>query len=355
MLQETPALLRYRFGNIGAITLVGTFAGIIIGYLISVVDSGDPVGYILRAITIGTFTGAMIGFFEEFLFHSKLRKKSYPILLTSRTLLYTAVITFWLVLINVISFTITDDLTFSQAVDFYLHEGTFDRDIIIVIIGAFSLISLLQARSLQRKGDIYKFVLGIYHRPREVEKVFLLLDLKSSTTIAEKLGNLKYSEFLIDYFYDITNAILMAKAEIYQYIGDAIILSWTFEEGICDARCINCFFDIKYAIEMKKEKYIQSYGFYPEFKAGLHGGKVVVTWIGDIKKEIVYNGDVLNIASRLESECNNYKQSFLVSENALKKIDLPPHIEASYIDELLLKGKEKKIKVYSLDIIKKPI
>ena len=146
----------------------------------------------------------------------------------------------------------------------------------------------------------------------------------------------------------------MAKAEIYQYVGDEIILSWPIESGVQDARCINCFFDIKFAIESFKEKYMKNYGFYPEFKAGLHGGKVVVTWIGDIKKEIVYNGDVLNIASRLESECNKYNQSFLATENILNKITLPAHIEANYIDDLLLKGKEEKIKVYSLDIIKKP-
>jgi len=63
-----------------------------------------------------------------------------------------------------------------------------------------------------------------------------------------------------------------------------------------------------------KNKYLDLYGVYPEFKAGLHAGKVVVTWIGDIKKEIVYHGDVLNTTSRLEAECNRYNQTLLVSE-----------------------------------------
>ena len=81
-------------------------------------------------------------------------------------------------------------------------------------------------------------MLGVYHSPKEIERIFLFIDLKSSTSIAEKLGNIKYSEFLIDYYYDITDALLMADAEIYQYVGDEIILSWPFKKGIQDAKCI---------------------------------------------------------------------------------------------------------------------
>jgi hypothetical protein len=37
-----------------------------------------------------------------------------------------------------------------------------------------------------------------------------------------------------------------------------------------------------------------------------------------ISKEIVYHGDVLNTASRLEAECNRYNQTLLVSEFIFK-------------------------------------
>jgi adenylate cyclase len=103
-----------------------------------------------------------------------------------------------------------------------------------------------------------------------------------------------------------------------------------------------------------KDKYLNRYGVYPEFKAGLHGGKVVVTWIGDIKKEIVYHGDVLNTTSRLESECNRYNKTLLVSELILNSLELPAYLEADFIDELQLRGKEKMIKIYGLEIIKSP-
>jgi adenylate cyclase len=145
----------------------------------------------------------------------------------------------------------------------------------------------------------------------------------------------------------------MAGAEIYQYVGDEIILSWPFSNGIKYANCINCFFDIRNSIELNKSKFLKQYGVHPEFKAGLHGGNVVVTWIGDLKKEIVYHGDVLNTASRLETECNKHNQILLTSEYILKSIKLPEYLEATLIDKMQLRGKEEKIKVYGLNIIKK--
>lgn len=102
----------------------------------------------------------------------------------------------------------------------------------------------LQIRRLHRPGDLLKYITGKYHRPEEIDKIFLFLDLKSSIATAERLGNINYSSFLIDYFNDMTDAILMARGEIYQYIGDEIILTWSFADGIKHSRCMHCFFDL---------------------------------------------------------------------------------------------------------------
>jgi adenylate cyclase len=348
-----PELLSYRLKSIGKAIVIGAVAGGFVGYSTSFLDEINPIGPTLRGLLIAGFIVAHIGIFEEFFYNSKLRKTSYLTLLISRTIFHSIAILFWLVLINAISLAIETNLSFSEAINFYLFEASFDRDAIMIVIGATVMISLLQIKRLHTKGTLIKFILGVYHRPKEVERIFLFLDLKSSTAIAERLGNIVYSNFLIDYFYDITDAILMAKAEIYQYVGDEIILTWPLNKGIKNANCINCFFDIRNSIELKKSKYIEQYGVHPEFKAGLHGGNVVVTWIGDLKKEIVYHGDVLNTTARLETECNKHNQILLTSEYILKNIDLPEHLEASLIDEMQLRGKEEKTKVYGLNTIKK--
>ena len=102
---------------------------------------------------------------------------------------------------------------------------------------------------------------------------------------------------------------------------------------------------------MKKDKYLKKYGVHPLFKAALHAGKVSVTWIGSIKKEIVYHGDVLNTTARIQDECNKHNQCFLMSEYMLETIKIPEYLRSEFVGELQLKGKQKKVNIYGLKSI----
>jgi adenylate cyclase len=330
---------------------MGTVAGAIIGYLLHFIDKLDSTGPTLRGFFIGFLVGTSIGLCEEFLFLERFRKKSYLFLLVFRAVVYSIVIAFHELLINSASNFLTQDLTIGNSVYAAVYRENFPRDLSIIALVSVVSIAFLQIRRLHRPGDLLKYVTGRYHLPEEVNKIFLFIDLKSSTAIAEKIGNTKYSSFLIDYFHDMTGAILMSKAEIYQYIGDEIILTWNFKNGVKDARCINCFFDILTAIEWNREQYLKKYDVHPEFKAALHAGKVSVTWIGTIKKEIVYHGDVLNTTARIQEECNKYGQKFLMSEYMLQNIELPNYLRSEFVGEVQLKGKEKKVKIFGLKSI----
>ena len=341
----------YKISNVLIYTVIGTIAGTVIGYLLHYIDKIDITGPTFRGLFIGFLVGTTIGLCEEFLFLERFRKKSYFFLLLFRTIVYSAVIAFHELLINSASNFLTLGLSVSQSIYTAVYRENFPRDLSIIAVVSVVSIAFLQIRRLHRPGDLTKYVTGRYHLPEEVNKIFLFIDLKSSTAIAEKLGNTKYSSFLIDYFHDMTGAILMSKAEIYQYIGDEIILTWSYKEGIKHARCTNCFFDILTAIEWNKEQYLKKYGVHPEFKAALHAGKVSVTWIGTIKKEIVYHGDVLNTTARIQEECNKYGQKFLISEYMLQNIEVPEYLRSEFVGELQLKGKEKKVKIFGLKSI----
>src|ERR1044072_3586681 len=43
-------------------------------------------------------------------------------------------------------------------------------------------------------GVVFKWLTSKYPQPREEERIFMFLDLKNSTTLAEKLGNLRFSQ-----------------------------------------------------------------------------------------------------------------------------------------------------------------
>ncbi len=82
---------------------------------------------------------------------------------------------------------------------------------------------------------------GKYRSPREEERIFLFMDLKSSTALAESLGHLQYSGFIRDSLMDVNRVLQPFNAEVYQYVGDEIVLSWKTNEGLHNLSCVQFF------------------------------------------------------------------------------------------------------------------
>jgi len=181
----------------------------------------------------------------------------------------------------------------------------------------------------------------------EVERVFMFLDITSSTSIAENLGHIKYFELLNDFFKDLANPIETHKGEIYQYVGDEVVVSWALEEGIDEANCLHCFFDILDTIDDLSYKYLEKYEMVPTFKAGMHYGKVSTGTIGTIKKEIIYTGDVLNTTSRIEGQCNQHNVNLLLSKDLMNKIPNENQFEFVEIGEISLRGKASYVTLFT--------
>lgn len=62
--------------------------------------------------------------------------------------------------------------------------------------------------------------------PREEDRIFLFLDLNSSTVLAEELGHIRYSELSKCCLADLALSVKKYKATVYQYVGDEAVLSW---------------------------------------------------------------------------------------------------------------------------------
>ena len=99
---------------------------------------------------------------------------------------------------------------------------------------------------------------------------------------------------------------------------------------------------------MHSENYMREYGVRPQFKAGLPFGKVICAQIGDIKREIVYNGDVLNTTARIQKECNTYQRDCLVSGHLVKRLQQSHHFKYEKIDSVTLRGKESEVELFSV-------
>ncbi len=199
-------------------------------------------------------------------------------------------------------------------------------------------------------GIFASFLLGKYFHPKREERVFMFLDLRGSTTMAEQLGEERYFNFLKEVYRDSTPAILRTNGEIYQYVGDEIVISWKKKIGIENANAIYCFFEIQQCFLNLATYYKDRYdGIVPEFKAGLHCGSVMAGEIGILKRDIVYSGDVLNTTARIQAKCNELKVNILLSEyliNTLaRKLD---HFQPSEVGRIALRGKKEPLLLYTL-------
>lgn len=232
----------------------------------------------------------------------------------------------------------------------FLYDQTHLKNIVVwSIIVALTQLTL-QVNDKFGKGILWNFIRGHYHIPREETRIFMFVDLMSSTAIAEKLDNIKYHQLLRDFYADITNAIIYNKGEIYQYVGDEIVISWKLNNGINNNQCLKCYFDMREAIAGLKEKYLATYGLVPDFKAGLHYGKVIAGEIGIIKRDITFSGDVLNTTSRIQGQCNAYGVKILSSDELLEMLAYNNNYLRIPIGDIILKGKVSKVALSTLEL-----
>lgn len=300
----------------------------------------------LEAASISVFIGIILGSLEEFVFDRFFSKIAFYQVLIIRTLLYALLVSIILSMVLSIEIAITNNTSYGGALIVYLQSEFFQRDLFFSLIFVFLIIFIVQVIQLLGRGNFLRLMLGVYHRPREVQRIFMFIDLKGSTTIAEKLDNHDYSNFIKDFFYDVSDAIMMFSGEIYQYVGDEVVVVWRIRKS--NLNFILCYYKMLEIIKRKELYYESRYGFQPEFKAGVHAGKVVMTEVGKIKKEIAYHGDTINVASRIQGKCNELKQNLLLSKDVIPY--LSDHDEFFILEkgEIALKGRSEKLPLYGI-------
>ena len=300
----------------------------------------------LEAGTIGLLCGLIIGFLEEFYLRQFFSKIAFFMVLLIRTILYSILLCLILTAVLSIEIALNRNIPYAEAFGIYLTGPDFQRDLVFSLLLIFLILLIIQVVQLFGIWNFIRLISGVYHQPKEVAKVFLFVDLRDSTTIAEKLTNEAYSNFIKDFFFYISDAITQYGGEVYQYVGDEIVINWPAKRN--DLRSIRCFFKMKEIIYERQDYFMQKYGVIPEFKAGLHYGNVIVTEVGKIKKEIVYHGDVMNTTSRIEGKCNELEQELLASSSAVDFILPEPSFLVVEKGEIELKGKSSQLALYGI-------
>lgn len=271
------------------------------------------------------------------------KRRSFGIIVISKTLIYT-------ILFMIIAFLASWPGMGSLEGGISYATSAFTLvNFVLFIMAAFLFVFFKQMNKMFGPGILLQYLTGKYFIPKEEDRIFMFLDLKSSTSIAEKLSHVLYSKLIQDCFAELTDPVLACKGQIYQYVGDEVVITWKKEDGLNNANCLHFYYDFINRLESKKDYFLRSYKVFPEFKAGLSVGLVTVAEVGELKTEIAYHGDVLNTAARIEGYCSEFNKPLLASEALVKELEINKQFIIKCIGEVKLRGKEGTSKIYSCE------
>lgn len=196
-------------------------------------------------------------------------------------------------------------------------------------------------------GVFFDILSGKYLSPKVENRIVMFIDLADSTTIAEQLGNKKYFRFIRDFIYFISTALLENDGQIYQYVGDEVVVSWKVKDIKGNRRCIKALLDCKKILLRNKTYFKRIYGVVPEFRVGVHAGEVTIGEIGVIKKDLAMSGDIMNTAARLRSASSELNRNFIASREFVTACNLNGELAVS-LGKFDLKGKESATEIFAL-------
>jgi two-component system sensor histidine kinase ChiS len=177
------------------------------------------------------------------------------------------------------------------------------------------------------------------------EMTVLFADIRSFTSLSEKMSPKENFDFLNAYLSRVSPVIRNHNGFIDKYIGDAVMA--LFPQTADDA--------VQAAIEMQKQvslynSYRQENGYDPiAIGIGLHSGTLMLGTVGESQRmETTVIADAVNLASRLEGLTKVYGVDILISDQTLYRLDNPEKYSCRFLDRVKVKGKSQPVEVFEV-------
>ncbi len=300
----------------------------------------------LRLLLAWIFLGAWTGILEEFLFRRRFRSLAIPLQFLGKAL---AVNLFTIFVMGLAWMASRGHATVHLPLgDLVLAIGFYRFALQVVVITSVAIL-VVQVEEFMGRRFFLGFLLGWYDKPRVDERVVLSIDLVGSSALNERLGDMLYFRFLNTTHSLMTDAVLRHDAEIHKYVGDEVIFTWPMRVGVRYENCLDLYFDIMERIQEHAEELKGEFGVVPQYRAAVHGGRVISAQIGHIKRAIDLSGDVMNSVSRMLGLAKEMKTDLLVSAELLERI--PKAHERFTIGPqhtLPVKGRRREVRVHTV-------
>ena len=330
-----------RAKTLAILVALATAASAVYGFFVS---QGDPRGA-LNGIAAGFPISLAIGAFEAYVVDGKggraLRVLPFAAAVFVRFLAWSAAIVAGLSFMRWL-------LPYPEArnPDGFLADTAFAFALIGVAI------SYLAIDRLLGRGNLLRLLAGRYHRPREEDRVFLFLDMEGSTRAAETLGAVRFLDLLAATVLEATPPLLDARGEIHRYFGDEIVVTWPGARA--EAALAGAIATLE-ALDAAAPRLRAKFGVAPRWRGGLHAGVVAAGEIGDARREIVFLGDTVNVAKRLETAARDLGKRLIVSDVLAERIvDRALRARLTDIGDIALAGKAARLRVHAVAVATTP-
>ncbi len=184
----------------------------------------------------------------------------------------------------------------------------------------------------------------------EREVALLFTDIRNYSTISEPLNPHETVEFLNRFLSRASEAIMANGGFVDKFVGDAIMAVFGAPVPL-ENPCASAVRSALAIVEIVHHNWKDIVGDLPiplfRVGVGIHYGKVVMGNVGSGRRmDYTCIGDVVNVASRIESETKHYRTAILISEDVYKR--LGNEFKCEYVAESLVKGRKSAVSLYKV-------
>lgn len=298
------------------------------------------------AIYFGVILGLYLGVFNEFVGFGSVRRLRAWFRLPAQIAIIQIIIVISIVTFRLVMTTFEDLDARMGTLEFFTNREAIQLYYRAQIF-AFSLLFLFEIEMVLGRKYLRNWFTGRYDRPKKEHRIVLFMDLTSSTRIAERLGDDLYYSFLNDCYHLLNVPVMDTRAEILKYVGDEVILSWTYKNGVHKNNALRFILRYKELLKESQEYFENKYDLQPNFRFGLNEGKVVVAYLGGIKRQLDFSGDVMNATARICEACKRYDTEILVAEGLYRDFN-SPNFDFEIIMNAELRGKVERMNLVKL-------
>lgn len=187
-------------------------------------------------------------------------------------------------------------------------------------------------------------------KSREVEASVFFSDIRSFTTISEKIGSPdRLISMLNEYMTPMVDSIIDHKGTIDKFIGDAIMAYWNAPlqiENYADMALKSAIEQIE-MLQKINESITPKYDVTINIGIGIHTGLVTAGDMGSQgRSDYTVIGDNVNLASRLEGLTKQYGANILITKATYDK--LKGSYKIRLIDLVEVKGKSQAVEIFEV-------